>query len=170
MEGGHRLGSKQDLILIDTNVFVIDLRYKRDPGYEINRKFLHYIHEKGNGFTTVINLLEICGILSFNLKETQLFELWSYFEERYGVIVLPVPTLETNFPILKLREVFDFIKERASLGDALILSVAGKHLPFVNTMVSWDASHFENVFPGVVLNPAKFLKEARVDFSKPASP
>ena len=159
MEGGHRLGPKQDLALVDTNIFVIDLRYKRDPSYEINRGFLDHISERGNGFTTIINLLELCGILSFNLDEKQLMELWFYFQSRYGISVLPVPSLETNFPVLELKEVFDLMKKRTSMGDALMISVARKHLPFVSTMVSWDDSHFENIFPGTVLSPLEYMKE-----------
>jgi predicted nucleic acid-binding protein len=53
------VGQKQDLVLIDTNIFVIDLRYKRDTNYEINRAFLDHIGEKRNGFTTIVNLLEL---------------------------------------------------------------------------------------------------------------
>ena len=109
MEGGHRVGQKQDLVLIDTNIFVIDLRYKRDTNYEINRAFLEHIGEKRNGFTTIVNLLELCGILSFNLNEKQLFELWFYFQDRYGVAVLPVPSFETKYPVIELKEILDLL-------------------------------------------------------------
>ena len=88
MEGGHSVGPRQDLVLVDTNVFVIDLRYKRDAYYELNRAFLDHMAEQKNGFTTIVNLLELCGILSFNLNENQLVELWSYFQDRYAVVVL----------------------------------------------------------------------------------
>jgi len=152
------VGPKQDLVLVDTNVFVIDLRYKRDTNYNINRAFLDFTSEKRNGFTTVVNLLELCGILSFNLNEKQLIELWVYFQDRYGTVVLPVPSFETNFPIIKIKEIFDLLKNRTSLGDALMISTAKKHLPFVSTLVSWDDIHFENIFPGAVLTPEKFLK------------
>lgn len=158
MEGGHRVGSKQDLILVDTNVFVIDLRYKRDVNYETNRTFLNHITRQRNGFTTIVNLLELCGILSFNLNEQQLIELWTYFQDRYGVNVLPVPSLETNFPTMGIKEIFDTIKSRASLGDALMIAAAKKHLPFVSTMVSWDDIHFKNTFTGSVLTPETYLK------------
>ena len=57
MEGGHPVGSRQDLVLVDTNVFVIDLRYKRDAYFERNRAFLDHIAEQKNGFTTIVNLL-----------------------------------------------------------------------------------------------------------------
>ena len=155
------MGPKQDLVLIDTNIFVIDLRYKRDTHYEINRAFLDHIGDKRNGFTTIVNLLELCGILSFNLNEQQLIELWFYFQNRYGVVVLPVPNFETAFPVMEIKEIFGLIKCRTSLGDALIISVANKHLPFVSTMVSWDDSHLENIFPGTVLTPEKYVEDTR---------
>ena len=156
------MGPKQDIVLVDTNIFVIDLRYKRDSNFENNRAFLDLIGEKRNGFTTIVNLLELCGILSFNLNEKQLIELWVYFQDRYGVVVLPSPSLEINFPIIKIREIFDLITGRTSLGDALMISVARKHLPFVTTMVTWDDLHFKDIFPGTVLTPERFLKELNV--------
>ncbi len=72
------MGSERTPLLIDTNVFVIDLRYRQDTHYRANRKFLDAIGEEGTGFTTIVNLLEICGILSFNLNDRQLRELWVY--------------------------------------------------------------------------------------------
>ena len=72
--------------------------------------------------------------------------------------MLPVPSFETNFPVIEIQEIFDLIKGRTSPGDALMISVAKKHLPFVSTMVSWDDLHFKNIFPGTVLTPEKFIK------------
>ena len=156
------MGPKQDLVLVDSNIFVIDLRYKRDSNFEINRAFLDLMGEKRNGFTTIVNLLELCGIISFNLNEKQLTELWVYFQDRYDVVVLPVPSFETNFPIIKIKEIFDLLTGRTSLGDALMISVAKKHLPFLTTMVTWDDLHFKDVFPGTVLTPKKYLKDLKV--------
>jgi predicted nucleic acid-binding protein len=152
------VGPKQDLVLVDTNIFVIDLRYKRDANYEINRTFLDRIAKQRNGFTTVVNLLELCGILSFNLNDQQLIELWVYFQDRYAVAVLPAPSFETSFPVMEIQEIFDLIKNRTSLGDALMISAAKKYLPFVSTMVSWDDIHFRNIFSGNVLTPEKYLR------------
>jgi len=73
--GGNRVGSQEALILIDTNIFVIDLRYKRDVNYNSNLSFLEVARQRRTGFTTLINLLELCGILSFNLNEKQLLDL-----------------------------------------------------------------------------------------------
>jgi len=150
--------SKQDLVLIDTNIFIINLRYKRDVYYKKNQTFLDNIAQKRTGFTTIVNLLELCGILSFNLNEKQLFELWFYFQDRYKVTVLPIPSLETNFPTVGINEIFDLLKNRTSLGDALIMAVARKHLPFISKMVTWDKDHFEGKFPGSVLTPEEFIQ------------
>ena len=49
------MGTKQELVLVDTNIFVIDLRYKRDTNFTINRAFLDHIEESKNGFTTIVN-------------------------------------------------------------------------------------------------------------------
>jgi predicted nucleic acid-binding protein len=149
---------KKGLVLVDTNIFVIDLRYKRDVLYRSNRTFLDYIGEKQTGFTTIVNLLELCGILSFNLNERQLTELWFYFQDNYQVTVLPSPDLENDFPDIEMKRVFGLLKKRASLGDALVVVVAQKHLPFISTMVTWDTIHFEDIFPGTVLTPDEFLQ------------
>lgn len=68
------MGPKQEMILIDTNIFVIDLRYKRDTNYKVNQEFLSAAAQSGNGFTTIVNLLELCGILSFNLNQSQVLD------------------------------------------------------------------------------------------------
>ena len=147
---------KQTAVLIDTNVFVIDLRYKRDRNYRVNREFLKSVAERRIGYTTVVNLLELCGILSFNLNERQLRELWFYFEKRYGVAVLPDTGLETAFPGVSISELFDLIQKRTSFGDALVLCVARRQLPPLSMIVTWDADHLRGKFEGEVLTPAEF--------------
>jgi predicted nucleic acid-binding protein len=90
------------MIFIDSDVFLIDLRYRRDQQFPENREFLERLRETGRGVTTIFNLLEICGVLSFNLKlpsqqayrpiRQQLWELFHYFPRRYGMRVLPRAT------------------------------------------------------------------------------
>lgn len=149
---------QEGLTLIDTNVFVIDLRYKRDVHYPPNRDFLRTIGERGTGFTTLINLLELCGILSFNLNEKQLHDLWRYFEKRYNVTVLPAPDITSGFPTFPIQDLFEHLQKRIPLGDALMLTVAAKYLSFVSTLITWDRDHFLGKFPGDVMTPGEFLR------------
>jgi len=151
------VGTQKELILIDTNIFVIDLRYKRDSNFKKNKIFLSEIAQSGNGFTTIVNLLELCGILSFNLNKNQLHDLWTFFEDKYKLTVLPSMDLQRKFSGVELKRIFDLICKKTSFGDALMIAVAEKNLTFVTTMVSWDSDHFKDKFNGKVLTPAQFI-------------
>jgi predicted nucleic acid-binding protein len=158
LAGGDEVGAERTLVLIDTNVFVIDLRYKQDTHYRANCKFLDAIGEAGAGFTTIVNLLEICGILSFNLNDRQLRELWLYFEQKYRVTVLPDTGLDATLPSLKTRELFEWIKKKLSFGDAYILAVALKQIPSLSVMITWDKEHFKGKFKGALYTPTEYLQ------------
>ncbi len=74
--------------------------------------------------------------------------------------MLPVCSLDTNFPTIRINEIFDLLKKKTSLGDALMMAVAQEHLPFVSTMITWDDNHFQDKFPSTVLTPEKFTQKA----------
>jgi hypothetical protein len=84
-------------------------------------------------------------------------DLWIYFEERYKVSVLPSPDLQSEFPSIEIRRLFDIISKKVSFGDAFMLGLAEKILPFVNTMVTWDNEHFKDKYSGTVLTPEEFM-------------
>ena len=151
------MGTKQELVLVDTNIFVIDLRYRRDRHFKKNQSFLYSVAQIGNGFTTIVNLLELCGILSFNLNRDQLLDLWTYFHDKYKITVLPEPDPQGVFPGIEINRLFDILCKKFSFGDALMMAVAKKCLPFVSTMVSWDNEYFKDKFSGKVLTPKEYL-------------
>ena len=103
--------------LIDTNVFVIDLRYPRDRNFGVNRRFLDAIKRERCGVTTTINLLELCGILSFNLNQRQLSTLWEQFPKRFGVDVLPAADFEAPVPKMGVGELFALLQATAWIRD-----------------------------------------------------
>ncbi|UCF01984.1 MAG: hypothetical protein JSV14_16790 [Deltaproteobacteria bacterium] len=65
--------------------------------------------------------------------------------------------MTSNFPAIGIQELLDVLKNRASLGEALMLTVAGKYLSFVSTLITWDEEHFKGQFPGIVLTPEEYL-------------
>ena len=152
------MGAGKELVLIDTNVFVIDLRYKRDKNYKTNKELLETIAQNGAGFTTIVNVLELCGILSFNLNEKQVEELWYYFQQHYGIAVYPQVDLDADFPAFSIKDLFDLIKRKTSFGDALMLTFASKYLSFISTIVTWDKDHLKDKYPGKVITPHEYLK------------
>jgi hypothetical protein len=146
------------LTVIDTPVFVIDLRYKRDRHFSSNRTFLDRIAKEGRAATTIFNVLELCGILSFNLNNEQLKEMFHYFPQHYNVDVLPHSTLESPLPSLNTGDLFDVIARKTSLGDALIISAVEKHIPGTASFVSWNARHFKGRLSIPAFTPKEFLE------------
>lgn len=146
------------LTVIDTPIFVIDLRYKRDRNFSANRTFLDEIAKRRAGVTTIFNLLEVCGILSFNLSAKQLTELFHYFPQHYEVDVLPHSTLESPLPAFITDDLFRLISMKTAFGDALILAAVQKHVSGAARFVSWNAEHFQGRLSIPVLTPREYLE------------
>jgi hypothetical protein len=158
--GGDAVDATTGLTVIDTTVFIIDLRYKRDRHFVTNRSFLDRMAQTRSGATSIFNLLEVCGILSFNLNEKQLQELFSYFPQRYSVEVFPHTTLQSPLPALQTSDLFNIILRKASFGDALIIAAIEKYIPRAARFVSWNARHFTGRLSIPSLTPREFLESA----------
>ena len=146
------------MILVDTNVFVIDLRYRRDPLYRLNRRFLDRLVIDGSGATTVFNLLEVAGILSFNLNEEQLLNLLFLFPGKYGIAILPPLDLESILPQIPQGALARRIARRCAFGDALVIEAAERYAPKASCFVTWDAEHFASRTAMQVMTPRSALE------------
>lgn len=146
------------MIFVDSNVFVIDLRYPRDSAYAVNARFLRRLSEHGDGATTLVNVLEVAGILSHNLNAQQAIELITHFSQRYSVKVYPEPAGDTTlWPCTRLTELKRLISRRMSFGDALVLSQVEQYATSASTFVSWDFKHFTGKTDLTVMSPRSFL-------------
>lgn len=146
------------MILVDSNVFVIDLRYQRDALFRVNRRFLDRLAKDGSGATTLFNLLELAGILSFNLNDQQVLDLLSLFPARYRVAILPPLDLDANLPRLAIRGLVRRIAGRCAFGDALVIEAAERYAPQGSRFVTWDAEHFAGRTTMQVVTPKLALK------------
>jgi len=155
------MGPRQGLTIIDTNVFVIDLRYRRDKNFDINREFLENMSKSGLGVTTLTNLLELCGILSFNLNGQQLTELFFHFRRRYKICVVPTPQIKQYFPTVRVEDILKIISLKTGLGDALFIATIKNCLPLATTIVSWDKDHLTGRIDIEVVSPKDFLEMRR---------
>lgn len=147
--------SKRLRVLIDTDVFVIDLRYSRDRHYAENKAFLERV-KRGElvGSTTLYNLMEVCGILSFNLSPQLLEELFIGFAERFNVTIL-FPNQEEEKVCFLPEELLGVMKHKLSFGDALIAEVVRRHSRRLDLFVTWNAVHFDGKLPIAVLMPSQ---------------
>lgn len=133
------------MILIDTDIFVIDRRYLRDPKFQVNRKFLDYLRDKEiDRATTIFNLYELCGIMSFNLNKQQVQNLFMGFESIYGLKIIYPPlgnkTAEEAFDRV-LADTMRIILEKVAFLDALVISTA-ESVSDVDSLITWNAKHF----------------------------
>jgi len=145
------------MILVDSNVFLIALRYPRDVNAAINAQFLERMKVRKDGVTSIFNLLEILGILSFNLNRTQLEALFQLFPDRFGIAVLPNAEVDSFLPKWTVGRLVERIARRLSLGDGMILEHAETPAFRIETVVSWDASHFEGRTRLRLMTPTEFL-------------
>jgi len=145
------------MIFIDSDVFLIDLRYKRDPKFYENKEFLQKVQKTGNGVTSIFNLLEICGVLSFDLNNQQLKELFYYSPLRYNVKILPTSDESTRLPIPTVKQIMQVIAKKVAFGDALIIAFIEK-IEGISTFVSSNAKHFVNRLSISAVTPSDVFK------------
>lgn len=147
------------MIFVDTNVFVLALRYPRDANAGTNDRFLEHIAARGNAVTGPVNVLETCGILSFNLNRQQLTELHSHFARRFSVRIVgglglgPLLGVDTD-------DILRYMARKTSFGDALVAHAADRWAPEADLFASWDARHFAGKIAVRALTPAQILKSA----------
>jgi hypothetical protein len=149
------------LIFIDSNLFVIDLRYPNDLHYRANRRTLDRLAEHGLGMTSVLNLLEVCGILSFNLPPSSLTELYVHFARRYRLTVVRGGGFDPRLPAPAAGEVLAKMAGGMALKDAEIALVANENAASLDAFLSWNAKHFADKLLVPALTPQEWLKRRK---------
>lgn len=145
-------------VFIDSDIFVRDLRYQEDQRFQKNAAFLQEVKKgKLKGTTSIYNVLEICGILSFNLTQEHLFELYAGFRDRYRVRIL-FPKGDGERISFTVSELLPIIGRKLSFGDALIASVVDQNRKILDAFVSWNAHHFKDKLDIEAISPSEFLQ------------
>lgn len=147
-----------EAVFLDSDIFVIDLRYPADRHFRDNRRLLHAVRNgRLAGLTSIYNLLEVCGILSFNLPAEELVSLYAGLAGRYSVRVLFPPRGGESL-CFSLDAVFKQIRKKMSSGDALMADIIeGEERSRIRAFLSWNAKHFAGKLPVEALTPRQFL-------------
>jgi predicted nucleic acid-binding protein len=143
------------MVLIDSDVFILDLFFPSDPRTGANRRFIE--RDIAGRATTVFNALEVCGVASFKKSPEEVKRLFYDFHQIYNLDILypdaPVAPSEALFMGL-ITGAFDRILSKMNFSDALILSVAESF--DATTFVTWNIKHFEGRTPLRVVTPERF--------------
>jgi len=148
------------MVLLDTNVFVIDRFFPRDERYEVNKRFIAQLTEIEAGFC-IFSLFELCGISSFNLSPQEL-KRWSYhFDEVYSVEILEPLGLHTALAVDWFtrfsHQMLDLLTRKLTWGDAVVVKAAEDY--GVEAIITWNKKHFETQTAIEVLTPEGYLRE-----------
>ena len=146
------------MIFVDSDIFVIDLRYQRDEKYEDNKQFIEKAIAENLITTSIFNILEVCGILSFNLNEQQLLDLYYHFPRRYNIQGMAHLERTDMLPSFRISSIMEVMSGKASLGDTMIICSVLDIINRVDCLVSWNANHFAGKIPKPTLTPAEYLK------------
>ena len=144
------------MICIDSDVFLIDLRYPADHRAPVTRAFLKTMAGSGDAATTVFNVLEVTGVLSFNLSDQQMVDFYAHFPRRYNVQVLPYHDAAHRLPALPLRQVLRAIQRKMAFGDALIVTLVNRLHSALGAFVTWNDVHFQGRLAVPIFTPATF--------------
>ena len=151
-------------LFIDTDIFVRDLRYKNDENIEVNGLVLDLVRtKKVTGFTSIYNLLELCGILSFNLSPDSLLHLYYGFEKKYQLKQILFGRSSDEDLIVNVNSIFEQLSKKMSFGDGLIAACVDYHRDLIEAFVSWNAIHFENKLSVDVYAPPALLNKLSPD-------
>ncbi|WP_219855744.1 type II toxin-antitoxin system VapC family toxin [Candidatus Hakubella thermalkaliphila] len=144
-------------VFIDSDIFIRDLRYPKDQRFRENSAFLEQVYKgKLKGFTSIYNVLEVCGILSFNLSEERLLELYAGFRDKYNLQIL-FPKRNGESVCFLISELFLLIGKKLSFGDALIASMVEQNHKALDGFISWNAEHFKDKLSVEAITPPEIL-------------
>ena len=148
------------MVIIDTDILLIEFRYLRDENYLINKRFLSIIHATG-GATTIYTLMEFLGQVSFNINPSELTKWRSWLRDAYNLVIIwpEVQGLDADNFLHSLIYEHPFERMRRKpipFVDALILDLA-EQVEETEALVTWNTKHFEGNTSLTIKTPKEFL-------------
>jgi predicted nucleic acid-binding protein len=147
------------MVLLDSNIFILDRFFPRDSLYPQNRAFI----EKLSSIAACISsftLLEICGVASFRLSTDELSSWLFGFGAIYSVSIIDLHGLRIHdgeaWWSIFVAEVAANIAKKMTFGDAVLLREAEKY--GAEAIVTWNTKDFARRTRLSVLTPTGFLR------------
>jgi hypothetical protein len=146
------------MILLDSDVLLIDLRYPNDPRFVLNRQVLQRLAQVPLGVMSQ-TLLEVVGNLSFNTPVARIPQLPSYVATRYRLAVFPSFQQCPDYAGCTVFEVLTQMERQMALGDAVLVVQVARYAPFSQVLLTWNARHFVGKLVIPVLTPQDWLAQ-----------
>ena len=132
------------MILLDSDVLLIDRRYQSDPRFPVNRQAIE--HARANAMALGITaqaLLEVVGILSFNVAPAAIAALPPLLTSHYGLTVRPDRATHPDYAGCTVLELLTQMATQMALGDAVQAVQIARHATGAQCLLTWNARHFQ---------------------------
>jgi hypothetical protein len=148
------------MILLDSDILLIDLRYPNDPRFAINRQALQQLRSDNIplGLTSQV-LLETVGILSFNVSPARVAQLPLYICFQYQLVVLPDVNQHPDYAGCTVQQLMTQMALQMALGDAVQAVQVAQFASFADGLLTWNAKHFQGKLAIPVLTPQDWLHQ-----------
>jgi len=151
------------VVVIDTDIFILEFRFQRDAKYPANKRFLSSLQAAG-GATTIYSIMEFLGKMSFNVNATMLAAWRSWLRDAYNLAVIWPETRGLDAYSFAHSVLFDCPFERMcrtpiAFVDSLILDLV-EQVDHVDAFVTWNAKHFIGKTSLAVKTPEEYLASA----------
>ncbi len=151
------------MVVIDSDIFIIHYRHRRDDRSADNTHFLRAILGASPAIT-IYTLMEVLGQLSFNLSADVLARWPEWLQDAHGLNVLWPQVGDMSADNFFVQQIYGLpfsrmLTHRIPFADALMLQVA-EHVPQVRVIVTWNARHFKGKTSLPILTPAEYLAGA----------
>jgi predicted nucleic acid-binding protein len=147
------------MVLLDSNIFIVDRFFPRDSLYPQNRAFVEKLASMDAAVSS-FTLLEICGVASFRLSADELDDWLFGFNAMYPAYVLDVYGLTGNdcedWWNTFVEEIAANIAKKMTFGDAVLLREAESYQ--AEAIVTWNTKDFARRTRLHVLTPTGFLR------------
>lgn len=148
------------MVLLDSNIFILDRLFPRDALYPQNRRFVEQLASI-DAAISAFTLLEVCGAASFRLPTHELESWLLRFTTIYPVHVLDAFGLTGKdaeaWWNAFVDEVAGNVARKMTFGDALLLREAEKYT--VEAIITWNSKDFSRRTRLSVLTPTAFLRQ-----------
>ena len=148
------------MVLLDSNIFIVDRFFPRDSLYPQNKAFIEELASIDAAVSS-FTLLEICGVASFRLSADELDDWLFGFGAIYPASILDVHGLMADdseaWWNTFVEAVAANIAKKMTFGDALLLREAESYQ--VEAIVTWNTKDFIRRTRLDVLTPTGFLRQ-----------
>ena len=148
------------MVLVDSNIFIVDRFFPRDSLYSQNKTFVEKLDSIDAAISS-FTLLEVCGAASYRLSVDELSAWLFTFGAMYPVYVLDVHGLRTNdceaWWSMFMGGAAANIAKKMTFGDAVLLREAENY--GAEAIITWNTKDFIRRTRLTVLSPTVFLRQ-----------